>query len=77
MAYINHEINLKSIFRQSETVSKHIYTFNLEKYKSAGERLAAVSIQGLVNRKSPELFLLNENIEWCLEYYLEKKRQLC
>ena len=72
MAYFNHEINLKSIFRQSETVSKHIYTFNLEKYQSAGERLAAVSIQGLVNRKSPELFLLNENIEWCLEYYLEK-----
>lgn len=72
MTDIRNTEQLKPIFRQSETISKHIYTFNLAKYQSAGERLAIVSIQGLVNRKSPELFLLNENIEWCLEYYLEK-----
>ena len=64
--------NVKPIFMQSEKVSKQVFTFNLENYKDAGRRLAAVSIQGLVNRKTPELFLLNENISWCLEYYLKK-----
>ena len=62
----------KPIFMQSERVSRQVYTFNIEKYKDAGTRLSAVSIQGIVNRKTPELFILNEDIEWCLEYYTKK-----
>jgi hypothetical protein len=53
---------------QTPAYSKNVSTFNYQRV-SQGFRLAAVSLQGLVNRDTARIFLRERNSEWLFDLY--------
>ena len=65
----------KPIFPRSNVISKDVDTLNYDQLPSKGHKLAAVSLQGLVNRSKPCIFLptyAGNGTAWELDYLLEK-----
>ncbi len=62
----------RALFPVSETISENIFTMSMSRLAGQGERLAAISLQGIVNRNTPEFYLLDDNSKWSLDYYKEK-----
>ncbi|UVI29767.1 galactose-binding domain-containing protein [Paenibacillus spongiae] len=73
------------MFPQSDKISKTVYTYNLDRLNNSayseeqaeGMMLALVSLQGLVNREKPEIYLKHSydsirNEYWILEHYKQK-----
>ena len=69
------EINMSNptaIFPRSSTISAAIDTLNFEFLPSKGHKLAAVSLQGLVNRNKPQIYLMARLTSWQL-FYLRQR----
>ena len=66
------ENDTRPIFPRSKPVSKQVDTLNFDSLPSKGHRLAAVSLQGLVNRDTPVIFLLSRLTVWQLDDLRER-----
>lgn len=71
-AQINKNSYKRDLFPRSDVASADITTLDAQILSQKGERLAAVSLQGLVNRKKPQIYLLLPNNIWLYNYYKEK-----
>ena len=61
----------KPIFPRSKPISRYVDTLDYDSLPSKGYKLAAVSLQGLVNKIKPAIFLPTGMTTWELDYLFE------